>query len=284
VPADRSALGAFLRSRRDRLTPASAGIDPWPGPRRVPGLRKEELALLAGISPDHYSRLEQGRQHTVTDEIVEALSRALQLDEVERIHLRDLAAPPRRRTSSWETPQRAEPGLLRMMTALDHLPTLVLGRRSEILACNALLRTVLGAEVDSGAVLVRWLFLDPRSRERIVNWPDYAAAAVGAMRYEVGRHPHDRRLRGLVDELRGADPDFATWWDDHGVTDRTSVSKRIAHPGVGRLEFGIEALVSPHDDEQRLVVYTVEPGSLTARTLPALASWGIDAPSPSRHD
>ena len=284
MPVDRSALGAFLRSRRDRLTPAQAGITAFPGPRRVPGLRKEELALLAGISPDHYSRLEQGRQHTVTDEIVEALSRALRLDDVERTHLRDLAAPRGRRTTTWESPQRPDPGLLRMMTAVDHLPALVLGRRSEILACNALLRAVLGAEVDTGVVLVRWLFLDPRARQRIENWADYAAPAVGATRYEVGRHPTDRRLRDLVDELRAAGPEFSAWWDDHGVTDRTSVDKRIAHPVVGGLSFGIEALVSPHDVEQRLITYTVEPGSLTARTLPVLASWGLDAPAPSTRD
>ncbi|WP_028642885.1 helix-turn-helix transcriptional regulator [Nocardioides sp. URHA0020] len=278
MPVDRSALGSFLRSRRDGLTPAQAGITAFPGPRRVPGLRKEELAVLAGLSPDHYSRLEQGRQQTVTDEVVEALSRALQLDQVERAHLRDLSAPARRRGTTWEAPQRADPGLLRMMTTLDHVPALIVGRRSEILACNALVRAVLGAEVDAGAVLMRWLFLDPRARQRIDNWSDYAAAAVGAMRYEVGRHPADRRLLDLVEELRATDPDVARWWDDHGVTDRTSVDKRIAHPVVGTLTFGIEALVSPHDPEQRLVVYTVEPGSLTAQALSVLASWGLDAP------
>jgi transcriptional regulator with XRE-family HTH domain len=276
VPADRSALGEFLRSRRDRLTPAQAGITPFPGLRRVPGLRKEELAVLAGLSPDHYSRLEQGRQHTVSDQIIEALSRALQLDRVERAHLRDLAATPRRRAPTWETPQRPDPGLLRVLTTLDHVPALLVGRRSEILACNALLRAVLGAEVTRNSVLVRWLFLDPRSRQRIVNWADYAAAAVGALRYEVGRHPEDQRLAALVEELRAADPDVARWWDDHGVTDRTSVAKLIDHPVVGPLTFAIEAVASPHDAEQRLVVYTAEPSSTTARTMPILASWGLE--------
>lgn len=278
MPADRSALGAFLRSRRDRLTPAQAGIAPFPGPRRVPGLRKEELAVLAGLSPDHYSRLEQGRQHTVTDDVVRALSRALRLDEVESAHLRDLAAPQPRAGATWESPQRADPGLLRLMTTLDHVPVLLMGRRSEVLACNDLLRAVLGAGIDTGSVFVRWLFLDPRARGRIDNWSDYAAAAVGALRYEVGRHPADRRLLELVDELRAADPDVARWWDDHGVTDRTSVDKLITHPDVGPLAFGIEALVSPHDPEQRLVVYTAQPDSPTARTLPVLASWGLERP------
>lgn len=274
MPADRSALGAFLRSRRDRLTPAQAGITPFPGPRRVPGLRKEELAVLAGLSTDHYSRLEQGRQHTVSDDVVVALGRALRLDDVERAHLRDLAAPRRLPRSTWESAQRPDPGLLRVMTGLDHVPVLLLGRRSEVLACNALLRAVLGEEVDTGSVFVRWLFLDPAARQRIENWADYAAAAVGALRYETGRHPTDRRLTALVDELRVSDPDVSRWWDDHGVTDRTSVDKRIVHPVVGRLTFGIEALVSPHDPDQRLVVYTAQPDSPTAATLPVLAAWG----------
>ncbi|MDO9378429.1 MAG: helix-turn-helix transcriptional regulator [Nocardioidaceae bacterium] len=279
MPVDRSALGAFLRSRRDRLTPAQAGIAPFPGPRRVPGLRKEELAVLAGLSPDHYSRLEQGRQSTVGDDVVEALARALRLDEVERAHLSDLAAPVRRRPEAWGVAQRPEAALLRMMSTLDHVPALVLGRHTRILACNDLLRSVLGAEVTTGSLLVRWLFLDPRARERIVNWADYAMPAVGALRYEVGRHPGDRHLAALVTELRTADDDVARWWEAHGVTDQTSVPKLIDHPVVGRLRFGIEMLTTPHDAEQRLVVYTVEPASATEQALPLLHSWGsVGAP------
>ena len=280
VPVDRSALGAFLRSRRDRLTPAQAGIAPFPGQRRVPGLRKEELAVLAGLSPDHYSRLEQGRQPTITEDVIESLSRALRLNDVERTHLRDLAAPVRRhRGAARETPQRPDPGLLRMMATLDHVPALLLGRRSQVLACNTLLRAVLGAEVEPGSLLVRWLFLDPRARTRIVNWPDYAAPAVGALRFEVGRHRDDRQLAALIKELRSEDEGFAEWWLDHGVIDQTSVAKRIAHPALGPLVFGIEMLTTPHDPEQRLITYTVEPHSPTEDALPILASWGLDVPS-----
>ncbi len=209
--------------------------------------------MLAGLSPDHYSRIEQGRQHTVTDEVVESLSRALQLDEVERAHLRDLAAPTRRRTASWEAPQRADPGLLRVMTTMDHVPAPAAGpslRDPRLQRPAARRPRSLRSRPDRA--FVRWLFLDPRARERIENWSDFAAAAVGALRYEVGRHASDRRLLDLVDELRATDPDVAQWWDDHGVTDRTSVDKRIAHPVGGPLAFGIEALVSPHDPEQRL--------------------------------
>ncbi|KIZ16383.1 helix-turn-helix transcriptional regulator [Streptomyces natalensis] len=273
MPADRTALGAFLRSRRDGLTPAQAGIEPFPGPRRVPGLRREELAVLAGLSSDHYSRIEQGRQPTISEDVMEALSRALGLDGVEREHLRDLAAPVRRTPPRDDSAsQQADPGLLRMMDNLD-VPVLLLGRRGVVLARNALLTAVLGAPMEPGSSFLRWLFLDPLARERIVNWADFAAPAVGAMRYEVGRHPGDRRLATLVAELRAGDPDVARWWDDHGVTDRTSVGKRIAHPVAGPLEFGIESVGKPHDPEQRLIVYTVETDSSTARNLPLLAAW-----------
>ena len=283
MPADRTALGAFLRSRRDRLTPAQAGIAPFPGPRRVPGLRKEELAVLAGLSPDHYSRLEQGRQRTVTDAVVQALSRALQLDEIERAHLRDLAAPAgRRRWAGPEVAQRPDPGMLRLMGVLSHVPALLLGRRSQVLARNGLLSAVLGPALEPGSSFARWLFLDPDARARIVNWADFAAFAVGALRYEVGRHPDDRRLADLVQELRGGDPDVARWWDDQRVTFRTSVTKHLAHPAAGPLTFGIESVVGPHDPEQRLVVYTVEPDSPTARVLPLLASWTAAPQRPSQ--
>ncbi|SCF21300.1 Helix-turn-helix domain-containing protein [Micromonospora mirobrigensis] len=230
--------------------------------------------MLAGLSPDHYSRLEQGRQHTVTDEVVQALSRALQLDEIERAHLRDLAAPTAHRR--WAGPavaQRPDPGMLRLMGVLSHVPVLLLGRRSQVLARNGLLSAVLGHPMEPGSSFARWLFLDPDARTRIVNWADFAAAAVGALRYETGRHPDDRRLVELVRELRRDDPDVARWWDDQRVTFRTSVTKHVAHPTAGPLSFGIESVVGPHDPEQRLVVYTVETDSPTARVLPLLASW-----------
>jgi transcriptional regulator with XRE-family HTH domain len=245
----------------------------------VPGLRKEELAVLAGLSPDHYSRLEQGRQHTVTDEVVRALSRALQLDEIERAHLRDLAAPTsQRRWAGPEVAQRPDPGMLRLMGVLSHVPVLLLGRRSRVLAGNELLRAVLGPALQPGSSFARWLFLDPDARVRIVNWAEFASAAVGALRYEVGRHPDDRRLVDLVEELRRSDPDVAQWWDDQRVTFRTSVTKHLVHPTAGPLTFGIESVVGPHDPEQRLVVYTVEPDSPTARLLPLLASWTVVPP------
>jgi transcriptional regulator with XRE-family HTH domain len=273
VSGNRSELAAFLRSRRDRLTPGQAGIQPFPGPRRVPGLRREELAVLAGLSPDYYSRVEQGRQANISAEVLGALARALRLDEVERAHLADLAAPARRAPQITEPPQRADPGLLRLMTALDHLPVLLLGHRGEVLASNHLLRAVLGRDLSPGSSFVRFLFLDPLARERILNWSHFAQASVGALRRELGRRPYDALLAGLVAQLRAADSDFGPWWDDQGVRDYASVAKQILHPAAGELRFDIEIAGAPNDLEQRLVVYTAEPHSRTLEMLPLLASW-----------
>ena len=274
-------MGAFLRSRRDRITPAQAGMTAFPGPRRVPGLRKEELAVLAGLSPDYYSRLEQGRQPHVSHEVLDALARALRLDDVEHAHLRDLAAPTSpRRAARPDTPQRPDPGLMRLMDTLDHVPVLLLGRRGEVLANNALLRSVLGRPLEPGTSFVRFLFQDPLARTRILDWADFASALVAALRREAGRFPHDRRLAALIDELRGSDDDAARWWDDHLVRDYASVAKRIEHPTAGVLAFDIEIVSAPHEPDQTLVVYTVRRDSPTARLLPILASWDADTSVP----
>jgi transcriptional regulator with XRE-family HTH domain len=279
VSRDRAALGEFLRARRDRLSPAQAGMRAFPGPRRVPGLRREELAVLAGVSPDYYSRLEQGRQATVSSEVLDALARALRLDDVERAHLHDLAAPAPRRGARAEVTQRPDPGLLRLMSTLDHVPVILLGHRGDVLPSNALLRVVLGRPLVPGTT--RYLFLDALARERIVNWADFASAAVAALRREAGRRPHDRRLAGLIDELRAVDPDVERWWDDHAVRDYASVAKRIHHPDVGDLSFDIETVSPPQEPDQRLIVYTAQPDSPTARLLPILGSWNARA-APAR--
>jgi hypothetical protein len=206
--------------------------------------------------------------------VLDSLSRALRLDQVESAHLRDLAKPTdRRQVNAREAPQRADPGLLRLASALDHVPVLLLGRRAEVLAHNALLSSVLGRQLNPGTSFVDYLFRDPSARDRIVNWAEFACTAVAAMRREVGKRPNDRRLLEAVADLRRADPDVARWWDDHAVRDYTSVTKRIAHPEAGILVFRIEIVVAPHDPDQHLIVYTTEPDSPTAQLLPILASW-----------
>ena len=282
MPQDRAALGAFLRARRDRLSPAQAGIEAFPGPRRVPGLRKEELAVLAGLSPDYYSRLEQGRQANIGEDVLSSLSRALRLDDVEQAHLRDLAAPTTTtvRRGARSVPQRPDPGLLRLMGSLDHLPVLLLGERTEVLARNALLCAVLGHPLPPGSSFARWLLLQPAARDRITNWADFASASVAGLRRQAGRHPDDRVLAALIDELRAFDQDVSRWWDDHTVRDYAGVAKRIHHPTAGPLTFDVEIVRAPHEPDQHLVVYTAQPDSATARILPMLASWeAIDVDS-----
>ncbi|MBG6224621.1 transcriptional regulator with XRE-family HTH domain [Arthrobacter sp. CAN_A2] len=274
MPADRTQLGAFLRSRRDSLTPADVGLRAFPGPRRVPGLRKEELAVLAGVSSDYYSRLEQGRQANISRGVLDGLATALQLDDVERDHLFALADPSNRRRASTPAVQQADPGLLRLMTALDHVPALVLGRRGDVLATNALLAAVLTGLRPSSS-FVRFMFFDPLARERIVNWEHFAAASMAALRGELGRHPDDDRLVALIDELRARDADAERWWADHGVQDYASAAKRILHPVVGDLSFDIETVMPPRVADQVLIVYTAQPDSETARKLPFLASWSV---------
>ena len=278
---DRVQLGAFLRARRERLTPAQAGIEPFPGQRRVPGLRRDELAFLAGMSPEYYSRIEQGRQANISVEVLDALARALRLDPIEAAHVNDLAAPAGRpRITSAEPVQRPDPGLLRVMATLDHVPVLLLGHRGEVLACNQLLGAVLGDRFAPGDSFPRYLFLEPDARRRIINWDQFAQASVGALRREQSRRPHDGRLLTLIDELRGRDPDFAGWWQDFSVRDYTSVAKRIQHPVAGELSFDIEIITGPHQADQRLIVYTAEPDSPTTRLLPLLANWDAE-PSPA---
>ena len=253
---------------------------PFPGARRVPGLRRDELAVLAGLSPDYYSRVEQGRQANVSAEVLDALARALRLDAVEHEHLRDLAAPARPRRAVVEAPQRPDPGLLRVMDALAHVPVLLLGHRGEVLARNALLTAVLGRTLAPGASFPRFLFLDELARERIVNWEVFARTAVAGLRRELGRRPHDARLAALVEQLRREDPAVARWWEDHAVRDYASVAKRIRHPVAGELCFDIEVVTAPHEPGQHLVVYVTEPGSATERALGLLASW--EAPAAAR--
>jgi transcriptional regulator with XRE-family HTH domain len=278
---DRVELGVFLRARRDRLTPVQAGIEPFPGQRRVPGLRRDELAFLAGLSPEYYSRIEQGRQANISAEVLDALARALRLDHIEAAHLNDLATPASRPvTTSTQPSQRPDPGLMRVMATLDHVPVLLLGHRGDVLARNQLLRAVLGDWLEPGDSFPRYLFLEPEARRRIINWAQFAQASVGALRRERSRQPHDRRLLTLIDDLRVSDADFACWWDDFGVRDYTSVAKRIQHPLAGELSFDIEIISAPHQADQRLIVYTAEPDSPTMKVLPLLASWeGTSSPA-----
>ncbi|WP_327428443.1 helix-turn-helix transcriptional regulator [Streptomyces sp. NBC_01236] len=280
---DRSSeLADFLRSRRAGVTPERAGLAEDGRARRVPGLRRDEVARLAGVSTEYYTRLEQGRAGNPSPEVVESLARVLQLDFAEREHLTDLLARPTPARRTPTAPQRVRPGLHLMLQTLEHVPAFVLGRRTDVLASNRLARAVL---TDFDALpatqrnLARYYLLDPEARERVGDWARIAAETVAILRLEAGRHPHDRRLADLVGELTLRSPEFTDWWNDHRVLRRTHGSKHYHHPLVGDLHFAYESFQPPGDPDQTLCVYNVEPGSATAEALRLLSSW--TAPEPT---
>jgi transcriptional regulator with XRE-family HTH domain len=265
----------FLTSRRSRITPERAGLAPKAGARRVPGLRREEVAELAGLSVDYYIRLERGRARP-SEPVLAAIARALRLDEAERAHLFDLArvTPSGHRTRL--PPQRAHPGLLRAMRALAHTPALVLGRRMDVLAANHMasaLLTDFEARPHRERNIARHAFLDPAARELYVDWPVVAQDIVAGLRLDAGRNPDDPRLAELIGELTLADPDFSRWWSTHDVKRRVGGTKRYRHPVVGELTLNYDRLTTPDDPDQRLTIYTAEPASASEKALRLLGDW-----------
>lgn len=282
---DRSTdIADFLRSRRARITPDEAGLPADGRIRRVPGLRRDEVARLAGVSTEYYTRLEQGRGGNPSPEVLDALARALRLDTAESEHLADLLTRrPAAARHAPSGPQRVRPGIHLLLQTLDHVPAFVLGRRTDVLASNRLARALL---TDFDALpatrrnMARYYLLDPEARERAVDWEQLAAETVAMLRLEAGRYPHDRQLADLVGELTLRSPEFTTWWNDHRVLRRTHGTKRYRHPVAGDLVFSYEALQPPGDQDQTLCVYTVEPGSPSAQALQLLGNW--TAPHPQR--
>ncbi|WP_159775315.1 helix-turn-helix transcriptional regulator [Streptomyces sp. HM190] len=286
---DRTAeIAGFLRGRRAQVTPDQVGLPDDGRPRRVPGLRRDEVARLAGVSTEYYTRLEQGRSANPSTAVLDALARALRLDETEREHLADLwgsGSRPQRRSP--EPPQRVRSGLHLTLRTLEQVPAFVLGRRTEVLAANRLARAVL---TDFEALpaprrqLARWMLLDPGARERCHDWEQLAAETVAILRFEAGRHPDDRRLADLVGELTLSCPEFSGWWNDHRVLRRTHGVKRYRHPDVGDLTFAYESFPVPGSTDQTLCVYNAEPGSPTERALRLLGDWTTPAVDPDAVD
>lgn len=245
--------------------------------RRVPGLRREEVARLAGVSTDYYARLEQGRRIIPSAAVVEAIGRALGLDNAGRAHLADLiglaSAPANRRAHDV---QRVRPGLYQLLDALDGEPALILGRRTDILAANRMAKALF-ADFDllppAHRNYARWMFLDEAAHALFVDWPDQARAAVESLRFEVGRDPDDRATTALVTELRQHSREFDQWWEQHRVHQRTHGSKRLRHPVVGDLTVEYETLTLPGDPDTALYVYTTEAESPSRRAIELLASW-----------
>jgi transcriptional regulator with XRE-family HTH domain len=275
--AAREELREFLRSRRSRIAPADAGLTDH-RPRRVPGLRREELAQLAGVSVDYYTRLEQGRDLNVSPEVLGAIATALRLRDDERAHLFDLARPTRqRRKSTAIPPQRVRPGIRTLIDSLT-TPAFVLGCRLDVLAANRMARALLcdfDARPRRDRNHARWVFLDPAARERYLDWEEIARDNVASLRMFAGRYPDDPELSALIGELTVKSPEFASWWADHEVLRRGHGIKRYHHPVVGELTVAYEALPIPDATDQTLFIYTAEPGSPSEQALQLLANWSL---------
>ncbi|MEU2792588.1 helix-turn-helix transcriptional regulator [Streptomyces sp. NPDC007100] len=272
-------LGDFLRKARSQVDPEQAGLPPDSRVRRVPGLRREEVARLAGVSADYYARLEQGRPIAPSPGVVAALCRALGLDEAGRTYLHTLlgvtAAPSRRHGRS---AQRLRPGLHQLIDALDGEPVLVLGRRSDVLAANRMAKALF-TDFDQIPVrhrnYARWMFLSEEPRSLFVDWEDQARAAVESLRLEAGRDADDQATNDLIAELRGKSTEFDHWWEEHRVHQRTHGSKRLHHALVGELTVEYETLTLPGDPDKTVFVYTAEPGSSSRQALDLLAMWPL---------
>ena len=273
----RNDVQGFLSSRRARLSPEQVGLPSYSGKRRVRGLRREEVALLAGVSADYYARLERGNLAGASESVLEAVARALQLDEAERQHLLDLAR------SSDRTPRRdrrprppAAPraAVLTILTGLG-VPAYVRTSRMDILAANPLCQALYGGALDAQRLplnLARYLFLDPHSRGFYLDWDAVADDLVGALRAQAGRDPRDRDLSDLIGELSTRSDEFVARWASQNVRLHRTARKRLHNRVVGDLELTGNALELPGDNLV-LIAYTADPGSPAEDQLALLASW-----------
>lgn len=282
----RQELRDFLVSRRGRITPEQAGLPAGTSARRVPGLRRSELAVLAAVSVEYLTKLERGNATGVSDAVLEAVAQALQLDAAETSHLFDLARGARTESGSRRRPtqQRVRPGVQQLLDAMPGVPAFVQNGRLDILAANALAKALYSElyEVDPDGTPngARFVFLDERSVELYPDWNKAAADTVAALRGEAGRSPSDRRLNELLGELSHSDR-FSALWASHNVRWHTSGSKRFRHRVVGELTLAWEGLELAGDPGQSLIAFTAEPGSASAETLGFLTSWATTAQKPA---
>ncbi|MFF7636520.1 helix-turn-helix domain-containing protein [Kitasatospora sp. NPDC008050] len=268
----------FLTSRRARITPEQAGLPTNGGNRRVTGLRREEVALLAGVSADYYIKLERGNARGVSDSVLQALSRALHLDEAERAHLFALAAAA---NTSARTPTRTpkphvRPSIQRILDSMSTAPAYVRNRRLDILATNPLGKALLApilATPRRPPNVARFMFLDPTATDYYPDWERMAAGTVAILRAEAGRDPHDKALIDLVGELSTQSDLFRTHWATHNVRQHRGGVKRLHHPVVGELTLSYEALELTADTGLTLMAYSAEPATPACDALNLLASW-----------
>ncbi|GGR99209.1 DNA-binding protein [Streptomyces humidus] len=275
----RAELSEFLRTRRARLKPQDVGLPDFGRHRRVPGLRREELAQLAGVSVAYYTRLEQGNGRNVSAEVLDAIARALRLTDAEHAHLTHLAKPKHKKKQTARSPQ-ARPALRQLLDAMDAVPAYLIGRRSEILAWNRLAAALFGDWGELPAAERNWArltFLRPDYRDLFVDWEQKAIDIVCVLRMEAGCYPDDPRLSALVGELSVKSEDFRRLWATHDVKEKNHGVKHMRHPLVGELSLHFEGFRLSDGSDQTLVTYHAEPGSASAEALRLLASWGVDA-------
>jgi transcriptional regulator with XRE-family HTH domain len=274
----RNEIREFLISRRAKITPEQAGLPAYGKRRRVAGLRREEAAMLAGISGEYYTRLERGNANGASADVLEGIARALQLDQAERSHLFDLvrtassATPPRRRPAQ----ERVRPTVQRILDAMTEVPAYVRNGRLDILAANRLgyaLYSEVFTDPARPANMARFTFLHPRAADFFDDWESIASDVVAILRSEAGRDPYDRRLSDLIGELSTRSDAFRVRWAAHNVKFHRTGVKRLHHPLVGDLTLAYEAFELPADPGQRMNIYTAEPSSPSHQALNLLASW-----------
>ncbi len=269
----------FLATRRAKISPQQAGVPQYGQRRRVPGLRREEVASLAGLSVDYYTRLEKGNLRSASESVLEAIARALQLDDAERAHLFDLAQaardgakPSRRRPPA----QRVRPSIQWMLDSMTTSAAFVRNGRLDIVALNALCRAFYAPvlkEQTQPVNLARYCFLNPTARDFYPDWEGAADTTVSLLRTEAGRDPYDKALTDLIGELVTRSDAFRTRWAAHDVRLHHTGAKQFEHPVVGSLTVGFDAMELPADPGLTLTVYSAEPGSATQEKLALLASW-----------
>lgn len=287
---NRTEIRDFLMSRRAKIGPEQAGLPVYGGNRRVAGLRREEVAMLAGVSVDYYTRLERGNLAGVSESVLDALTRAVQLDEAERAHLFDLARAANNTVTAARTRRRparqhVRPGVQRILDAMSTAPAYVRNGRLDILAANQLGSAVFSpifANAVRPANIARFIFLDPASREFYVEWDRMAGDTVALLRAEAGCDPYDRPLSDLIGQLSTRSETFRTLWAAHNVRLHRSGVKHLHHPVVGDLALTYESMELTVDAGLRLNAYTAKPGTPSQESLNLLASWTATADTASQ--
>ena len=284
---NRSEIREFLTSRRARITPQEAGLPVFGGTnRRVAGLRREEVAMLAGVSIDYYTRLERGALGGVSEGVLDALADALRVDDAERAHLFDLARNAGRsigRTRRRATQHQVRPTVLRVVESMT-APAFVRNSRTDILAANDLGRALYAPLFEDPRRPVntaRFTFLNPKARDFFGEWERSARDIVSTLRAEAGRNPYDRALTDLVGELCTRSDEFRTWWAAHDVRRHRAGTKHVRHPIVGDLHLAYELMELPADEGLSVVTYSAERGSASQDALDLLASWSATATAPN---